>query len=210
MGDILGIGLTHYPPFMAPDEDRLIPLRLTLARDERVPAEMKDPANWPEPMRGGVFTCNVHGHRVNHDRLERVKSGYVAHHEKDFLLANDAWARFINFKYGPDGNVYVIDWYDKQACHRNEPVIWDRTNGRIYKVSYRGTKPVTGIDLQKCSDEELVKYQLHDNEWYVRHARRILQERAATFSRDAQRSAFAPPTRLINPGSCTARPSPRP
>ncbi|HXD85154.1 MAG TPA: family 16 glycoside hydrolase, partial [Urbifossiella sp.] len=44
-------------------------------------------------------------------------------------------------------------------------------------------------DLQKCTDEELVKYQLHENQWYVRHARRILQERAPEISRDAKRSA---------------------
>src|SRR5262249_31955305 len=104
-------------------------------------------------------------------------SGYTASHGKDFLLANDAWARFINLKYGPDGNVFLIDWYDQQACHRPEPEIWDRSNGRIYKISYRGTKPVK-VDLQKCTDEELVKYQLDKNEWYVSHARRILQERA--------------------------------
>src|SRR5262249_7216312 len=64
-------------------------------------------------------------------------------------------------------------------CHVPQPEVWDRTNGRIYKISYRGTKPVAGIDLQKCTDEQLVKYQLDDNEWFVRHARRILQERAA-------------------------------
>ena len=40
-----------------------------------------------------------------------------------------------------------IDWYDKQACHHHDPKIWDRTNGRIYKVSYQGTKPVDGVDL---------------------------------------------------------------
>ena len=132
---------------------------------------------WPKEYKGTLFMGNIHGRRINVDIPVPKGSGYVAKHGKDFLLANDAWARFINFKYGPDGNVYVIDWYDKQACHRPEPEIWDRTNGRIYKVSYRGTKPVTGIDLQKCSDEELVKYQLADNEWYARHARRILQER---------------------------------
>ncbi len=140
---------------------------------------------WPKEYRGQLFMGNIHGRRLNMDIPVPKGSGYVAKHGKDFLLANDEWARFINFRYGPDGNVYVIDWYDKQACHRPEPEIWDRTNGRIYKVSYRGTKPVTGVNLQKCSDEELVKYQLHENDWYVRHARRILMER----SRDAKRSA---------------------
>jgi putative membrane-bound dehydrogenase-like protein len=135
---------------------------------------------WPEKYKGQLFMGNIHGRRINMDILEPKGSGYVAHHGKDFLLANDEWARFINLKYGPDGNVYLIDWYDKQACHLPQPEVWDRTNGRIYKISYRGTKPVTGIDLQKCTDEELVRYQLNDNEWYVRHARRILQERYGT------------------------------
>jgi putative membrane-bound dehydrogenase-like protein len=135
---------------------------------------------WPKEYHGQLFMGNIHGKRINMDILEAKGSGYVAHHGKDFLLANDEWARFINLKYGPDGNVYLIDWYDKQACHVNQPEIWDRTNGRIYKITYRGTKPVKNLDLQKCTDEELVKYQLSDNEWYVRHARRILQERYGT------------------------------
>jgi putative membrane-bound dehydrogenase-like protein len=141
---------------------------------------------WPKEYAGQLFMGNIHGRRINMDIPRPQGSGYVASHGKDFLLANDEWARFINLKYGPDGNVYLIDWYDKEACHRPEPEVWDRTNGRVYKISYRGTKPVTGIDLQKCSDEELVKYQLSDNEWYARHARRILQERAAAKKLDAK------------------------
>jgi putative membrane-bound dehydrogenase-like protein len=132
---------------------------------------------WPAEYRNQMFMGNVHGRRLNVDRLTPKGSGYVASRSPDFLLANDAWARFINLRYGPDGNAYLIDWYDEQACHNNNPQIWDRTNGRIYKICYQGVKPVTGIDLQKASNEELVKYQLSDNEWYVRHARRILQER---------------------------------
>jgi putative membrane-bound dehydrogenase-like protein len=131
---------------------------------------------WPEQYCGQLFMGNIHGRRLNVDVPKPKGSGFVASHGPDFLLANDEWARFINLKYGPDGNVYLIDWYDKQACHDTKPDIWDRTNGRIYKISYRGTKPVTGVDLQKCSDKQLVEYQLSDNEWYVRHARRILQE----------------------------------
>jgi putative membrane-bound dehydrogenase-like protein len=132
---------------------------------------------WPEKYKGQLFMGNIHGRRINMDVLKPNGSGYVASHGPDFLLANDEWARFINLKYGPDGNVYLIDWYDKQACHLPQPEVWDRTNGRIYKISHRGTKPVTGLDLQKCSDFELAAYQFHENEWYVRHARRILQER---------------------------------
>ena len=51
---------------------------------------------------------NIHGRRLNMDILKPKGSGYVASHGADFLMANDAWARFINFRYGPDGNVYLI------------------------------------------------------------------------------------------------------
>jgi putative heme-binding domain-containing protein len=133
---------------------------------------------WPDEYRGKLFMGNIHGRRINMDILKPKGSSYVASHGKDFLFANDAWARFINIKYGPDGNCWLIDWYDQQACHDPKTEIWDRTNGRIYKISYRGTKPVVGIDLAKSTDEQLVEYQKHPNEWYAQHARRILQERS--------------------------------
>jgi putative membrane-bound dehydrogenase-like protein len=141
---------------------------------------------WPDEYKGKMFMGNIHGHRLNMDILKRDGSGFVASHGKDFLLANDAWARFINMRTGPDGNVYVIDWYDKQACHVGDRVdAWDRTNGRIYKVSYRGTKPVSGVDLAKKSDKELVELLADKNIWYARHAQRLLQERAASRKLDA-------------------------
>ncbi len=131
---------------------------------------------WPKEYRNQLFMGNIHGRRLNVDIPRPNGSGYVAGHGQDFLLANDAWARFINMRYGPDGNVYVIDWYDKQACHTGDVKIWDRSNGRIYKICYRGTKPVQ-VDLSKKTCAELVELQTSENEWFARHARRLLLER---------------------------------
>jgi putative membrane-bound dehydrogenase-like protein len=131
---------------------------------------------WPAKYRGQMFMGNIHGRRLNVDVLTPQGSGYVASRAPDFLLANDAWARFINLQTGPDGNAYLIDWYDQQACHVIQPQVWDRTNGRIYKISYGDNKPVS-VDLGKATPAELVKLQLHENDWYARHARRLLQER---------------------------------
>ena len=132
--------------------------------------------NWPAEYRNHIFTCNIHGNRVNQDILERRGSGYVAHHGSDFLHAGDPWFRGMMVKYGPDGGVYVTDWTDTGECHNYEVV--DRTNGRIYKISYGQPKPWT-TDLAKKSDQELIALQTHKNEWVVRHARRVLQERHA-------------------------------
>ena len=134
--------------------------------------------NWPQRYRNQIFMHNIHGNRMNNDVLARKGSGYVGDRAPDLMLANDRWFRGINMKYGPDGSVYLIDWYDRNACHRTNPEIWDRTNGRIYNISY-GEADWDGKDPSKKSDAELVALHLHENEWYVRNARRILQERAA-------------------------------
>ena len=131
---------------------------------------------WPEEYRDSIFMHNIHGHRANTDRLERQGSGYTAAHGPDFLLTNDSWSQMLNFRYGPDGSVHVIDWYDKNQCHSSNPEVHDRTLGRIFKISHEKDRPVK-VDLQKQSSEALVDLQLHRNDWYVRHARRILQER---------------------------------
>ena len=132
--------------------------------------------SWPKEYRNAILMNNIHGARTNMDRLERSGSGYAATHGPDFLKANDSWSQMINFRYGPDGSVHVIDWYDKNQCHSSNPEVHDQTLGRIFKISHTGDTWVQ-VDLAKLSSEELVQMQLHRNDWYVRHARRILQER---------------------------------
>ncbi|OWK40573.1 PVC-type heme-binding CxxCH protein [Fimbriiglobus ruber] len=139
--------------------------------------------NFPPEYRNSAFMCNLHGSRLNRDTLHRTEVGYVGKHAKDFLFANDPWFRGLSVKYGPDGGLYVSDWTDTGECHNYDKV--DLTNGRIYKVVYGTPKPWAG-DLSKLTDAELVQLQLHKNDWFVRTARRILQERAAVKKLDAK------------------------
>jgi putative membrane-bound dehydrogenase-like protein len=133
--------------------------------------------SWPAAYRGRVFACNIHGARVNQDRLEPHGSGYVAKHEPDFLFANDSWFRGLAMKQGPDGSAYVTDWCDTGECHDYVDV--DRIHGRIYKVTY-GNAVSKPIDLGKLSQSELLDLVTSQNEWLSRHARRRLQELAFT------------------------------
>lgn len=132
--------------------------------------------NWPDSYRNQMFFNNIHGNRINCDILHRKGSGYVGSHGKDLMKANDQWFRGINLRYGPDGSVYLIDWYDKNACHRNNPEIWDRSNGRIYRISYGESKPQK-VNLEALESLELVEYLFHKNAWYSTMARKILQHR---------------------------------
>jgi len=132
--------------------------------------------NWPEEFHGKIFMNNIHGACINMDVPERQGSGYVGHHAPNFIEFNDQWSQVLNFLYDQDGSVYMIDWYDKNQCHHNNPEGHDRSNGRIFKIFYGDTK-WTPVNLEKLSDEELVKLVPSKNEWMSRHARRILHER---------------------------------
>lgn len=129
---------------------------------------------WPKEYHDKLFMCNLHGNRLNSDNIVRKGSGYVAKRADDFLYANDEWFRGLVIKAAPDGNVYVADWHDTGECHN-----YDKTHpsGRIYKIEYGKNKHVD-VDLNQCSDDELVRLLADENEWYARHALRLLHERA--------------------------------
>lgn len=160
--------------------------------------------SFPKEFRNTVFMCNVHGRRINNDILRQKGSGYTASHGKDFMISGDPWFMGVTLRTGPDGNVYVSDWSDTGECHTYKP---EKGTGRIYKISYGEPKQANPVDLEKLTDKELVELQLHKNDFQVRHARRILQERSS--SRDPLASAalrkqlmqvlewqFDPPRRL--------------
>ncbi|WP_145384639.1 PVC-type heme-binding CxxCH protein [Stieleria neptunia] len=131
---------------------------------------------WPQSYRGSLLTSNIHGRRINRDRLVRDDGPFRGVHADDFLVARDPWFRAVSMEYGPDGDVYVTDWSDNGECHDRDGV--HRTSGRIYKITWG--KPIrVDVDLGQATDKQLVAFQLHANDWFVRHARRILQERDA-------------------------------
>jgi hypothetical protein len=135
--------------------------------------------NWPSKYRNQIFLNNVHGRRINNDRLTRKGSGYTASHEPDVMIAADPWFVGVSLTYGPDGAVYVSDFSDTGECHHH--INTQKHTGRIFKIAY-GKPKTWQVDLNKLSNEELLKLQSHKNDWFVRHARRILQERQADTS----------------------------
>lgn len=132
--------------------------------------------SWPDQYRNTVLMHNLHGHRINNDILRRAGSGYSASHGRDLLRAKDNWYMGVTMQYGTHGSVYSGDWSDTGECH--SVVNTQRGTGRIYKIRY-GEPRNSQVDLQHLSDQKLVAIQRHRNDWFVRHARRILQERAA-------------------------------
>jgi putative membrane-bound dehydrogenase-like protein len=136
--------------------------------------------NWPANYRDHLFTHNLHGHQMNHQVNARMGAAYETFHGGyDMMFAPDPTYLPVDLQYGPDGAVYSIDWSDIQHCHNPRDEIWDRTNGRLYRMSWAATYKPKKIDLGAMSDIQLAGLHDHQNEWFVRTARRLLQERAA-------------------------------
>ncbi len=98
--------------------------------------------NFPPEYRGQLIFGNLHGHRLVHDEVKPNGSSFIGEHRPDFMRSNDHWFIPIQQKLGPDGALYVSDWSDKQVCHQGSSAVdaWDRSNGRIYRISYEGDK----------------------------------------------------------------------
>ncbi len=123
---------------------------------------------------------NLHGSCINRDTLTRDGSNYVQHNASDFISANDAWFMPVSEKIGPDGCLYIMDWYDRYHCYQDagrDPQGIDRTMGRIYRISYNQTPRAQPFDLGKSSNEELIKLLSNPNVWWRREAQRLLNER---------------------------------
>src|SRR5437763_14277242 len=94
---------------------------------------------FPEEYRGHVFMGNIHQNAINHDRLTPNGSSFKAVAEKDFLTTTDGWFRPVSEQVGPDGALWIADWYDRYPCYQNaqaDPDGVDRERGRIWRVVY--------------------------------------------------------------------------
>ncbi len=132
---------------------------------------------FPEEWRGKLLTWNMHGRRMNRERLERRGSGYVGRHEPDQFLAKDQWFRGLEISTGPEGSIYGLDWSDTGECHDSTGV--HRTSGRIYRFSYGEAK--RGELGRKLADlEGVIK---DGNVWYFRQVMRLMRRTQDDFHR---------------------------
>ena len=135
---------------------------------------------YPEKYRERLIMGNIHGNSLNVDRLERKGSTYLGKEEPDFLNANDAWFMPVVQKVGPDGSLYVLDWYDRYHCYQDanrDPNGIDRLKGRLYRVRYQGTPRAPRFDLALETDDQLIGRLASPNIYYRETAQRLLRER---------------------------------
>ena len=107
----------------------------------------------------------------------------------NFLVSRDPWFRPVSDQTGPDGAMWVMDWYDKYPCYQNaqaDPEGVDREHGRIWRVVWVGdqpgkavpSRPSKGMDLKKLGSNQLVQLTESPNSWQRRQAQQIIRERS--------------------------------
>jgi hypothetical protein len=119
--------------------------------------------HFPPAYRGTLFNGNPVTNKVNHDTLEWHGSSPRAVEQPDFLTSDDPWFRPVDLVLGPDGALYLADFYNRIIGHYEVDLAHpgrDRTSGRIWRIVYRGPDgkgPVpTAPDLSAASAEALV------------------------------------------------------
>lgn len=121
-----------------------------------------------EPLQGRVVVADI----------DPLGSSFRTSDVSRPLTSADDWFRPVDIKVGPDGAIYVCDWYDGQVNHyRNHQGSIDPDNGRIYRLQAKGRDPTQPVDLGAADNDELIDYLSHPNRWYRRTALRVLGDR---------------------------------
>jgi putative heme-binding domain-containing protein len=157
---------------------------------------------FPKEYRDTVFIGNPVTGRVNHDRLESHGSTYKALELPDFITCDDPWFRPVNLKLGPDGALYIADFYNCIIGHYEVPLTHprrDRSRGRIWRVVYKGegAKPLDPLpNFDSMSPAQLVDRLGHPN----LQMRVLATERLATLQATDAAAAQAIDAALANAG----------
>ncbi len=120
---------------------------------------LSDVGVWPKGYDGVMYVANPITSKVNAVRQHRESSGYRLEKLDDFVSCEDPFFRPIAMTMGPDGCLYVIDWYNKIISHnevaRNHPDR-DKQSGRIWRIKPKGFVPQAVPDYTKLSSAELI------------------------------------------------------
>lgn len=155
--------------------------------------EIIDGPNLPEEYQGSLIAHDFRGHRVCRFVLSPDGSGFRSRETVELIKSDHVAFRPVDVKQGPDGAIYIADWYNPIIQHgevdfRDERR--DKTHGRIWRVTYKGqTTPRT--DFTAASTNALVEKLQAGTHYERRMARRVLNERgrSADESDDADAQA---------------------
>ncbi len=137
-----------------------------------------DGGTLPERHWGKLFGVEPLQGRVVEAEITPDQSSFQTRDIEYAVTSDDSWFKPVDIKTGPDGAIYICDWYDQQVNHyRNHEGQIDPSNGRIYRIKAKGSKPGAPFDLSKLSSASLVSLLDHPNKWFRQTALRLIADR---------------------------------
>jgi putative membrane-bound dehydrogenase-like protein len=134
----------------------------------------------PAEFRDSVIFGSIHGSSLKRNTLRPKGSTYVASKAPDFLTSADRNVRPINLRWGPNGEIYLIDWHDQNPCHQALPDSWDYERGRVYRIVPPGITTGKARDLRNLPEDEQSRLISDPNPYIARTIERLRQEKAPT------------------------------
>jgi len=132
----------------------------------------------PAKYRGQLFGISPILHYVVTSEFSAEGSTYRTHDTGLAVTSTDPWFTPVDIKQGPDGALYIADWYDGQCAHfRNYEGQIHKDYGRVYRLTATNAQPSRPRDLSKLTNAELVNLLTDSNPWTRNTALRLLGDR---------------------------------
>jgi putative heme-binding domain-containing protein len=136
----------------------------------------------PDDWQGNMITNDFRGHRVCRFVVREDGSGYASQEKAEVIKSNHPAFRPIDVKMGPDGAIYIADWYNPIIQHGEvdfRDPRRDLTHGRIWRVTAKDRPLVPRPKLVEATTEELLEAPKAPEDWTRQNAKRVLKERGS-------------------------------
>jgi putative heme-binding domain-containing protein len=137
----------------------------------------------PDDWQGNIVTNDFRGNRVCRFVISDDGAGFASREQAELIKTRHVAFRPIDVKMGPDGAIYIADWYNPIIQHGEvdfRDPRRDHTRGRIWRVTAKGRPPVERPRLVGASTEDLLAALKAPEDWTRQNAKRVLKERGAS------------------------------
>lgn len=131
----------------------------------------------PERYQDALIGINPLHNFLQVSSFASTGSTFTTTDREHLLTTEDHWFRPVDIKAGPDGGVYLADWYDSRLSHVDPRDTWHRASGRIYRLRTKTSVPTAIPDFSKLDTPELIDKLQHDNRWMRQQALRQFGDR---------------------------------
>ncbi|MEX1232233.1 MAG: PVC-type heme-binding CxxCH protein [Planctomycetaceae bacterium] len=145
--------------------------------------EVVESRHFPDDWQGNLITNDFRGHRVCRFVLSDDGAGFSSRQEADLIVSDHVAFRPIDVKMGPDGAIYIADWYNPIIQHGEvdfRDPRRDHVHGRIWRVTCKDRPLVERPQLRTASNEELLDQLKSLEKWTRQQAKRVLAERGTS------------------------------